>query len=166
MATQFMDTFDSVSIDSPEGKKFLRRVANRPEEGWIFWTSAAAEWRGEFRRKIESRTGDASAVVTVETDVYASVYGQPGEVGEEGDTTTIPAVRFVSTNGANVAALLLAGFRLRLSYDRGSIRSREEGLAFLRLSAHLPNNYGGGVDLESTVTKNGRILCGINFCCG
>jgi hypothetical protein len=163
MATTLLDTFDSVTLDSAAGRKFLRRVVNRPGEDWRFWASEDTQWVGEFRRTVEAKAGDTRAVVTIATDHIVGVYGKHGTVGEDGDVAVIPAALFVHADGGTVATLLLAGFRLRLSYCRGSIASRAEGLAFVSLDAVAPGKFLG-VEIESVTTKNGRPLCGTSFC--
>jgi hypothetical protein len=167
MATTLLDTFDTVSIDSPEGKRFLRRVANRPDDGWTFWATAANGWRGEFRRAVDGkRPGDACAIVTIETDISASVTGRPGDDSDsDGPRVFVPEAKFVHTHGPTVAALLLAGFRLTLSYSRGSIKTRNEGLGFVAFGAYPAgvSSYRS-VDIETVITKNGKVICGSSIC--
>lgn len=134
-------THQSITIDSKEGRAFLRKVArSRHEwrEEWRLHAGPQTNWNVTFTRTVSGDVGEPDHVVTVETDAPVHLYGQSGLVPDEGPhRVTVPAATRLWLCGADArtaAKLLLEGWRFTVVHSAGSPSSREHGLAFLYLT--------------------------------
>ena len=165
MKTMATDTFQTVSIDTPAGRRLLRRIAGRSGEGWRFRADDSTGWRVVFSREIDGAPGDPRVTVTVETD--AEIYVDGHRTGpavqsfDDCEPVTVPAARYVSGWGGacRTAAYLLAdGWRLSVDHSAGSVSSSRHGLAFVRLEAYRP---GGMISatIDTTTFVHGSPVC-------
>jgi hypothetical protein len=153
MATAIHDTTQSVSLDSPEGKKLLRKIVKERHD-WRFSANATDGWRLTFTREVKGRTGEPNATIVVETDsVIPLLTGWSEE--REG---LPPAPRWVNGRMAStVATLLLAGCSLAVRTSSGSQRSREHGISYSSLVARFPDAWDE-VAIDTTTYVNGLIV--------
>lgn len=164
-------THQSISIDSKDGKAFLRKVANKRQdwaEEWQLFANASEGWKLTFWRSVKGEIGEPDAYVTVETD---SVVRQDGESGvvkpfEDAAEVTVPTASRVWLRGPDArtaAKLLLDGWHFRVQHGAGSTSSSRHGLAFLSLHAErrgpkLNDNWDTVEVGGSTTLVNGTIV--------
>jgi hypothetical protein len=167
-------THQTLDLLTPEGKKFLRRVARRKQgEDWKAYASEATGWLLHFWRDIDiyGDVGEPDVRVTVETNQLVCLFGKKGTVKafEDAKEVIVPECRRVHLNAADtatVAKLLLDGWRLTVVHSSGSPHSSEHGLAFVRLTLEnrLGNNWDEVQIGGETVYVNGvRVASGA--CC-
>ena len=167
-------TNQSISIDSKEGRAFLRKVARTRHdwsEEWHLDASAGGGWKVTFWRHVKGSVGEPDAYVSVETDSVVVQDGRTGVVecndGPAPVTVIVPAAtRFWLRGGdARTAAnLLLDGWRFRVQHSEGSPHSRRYGLAFVSLHAERRglgvNDNWDSVEIGgSTTLVNGTVVC-------
>lgn len=134
-------TNQSITIDSKEGRAFLRKVArSRHEwrEEWQFRASPETDWKVTFSRTVAGEVGEPDSYVTVETDAVVCRRGNTGLVKcfHDSDEVVVPEARVARLSGADArtaATLLLDGWRFEVSQSSGSTSSSKHGLAFLSL---------------------------------
>jgi len=134
-------THQFISIDSKEGKAFLRKVARSWHEWrqeWSFRASKDADWKITFSRTIRGEVGEPDACVTVETDACVTQCGHTGRVKsfDDSDEVIVPEATRVWLSGSDArtaATLLLDGWRFDVCHSAGSTSSSKHGLAFLSL---------------------------------
>jgi hypothetical protein len=165
-------TATTVELASPEGRKFLRRVASKRgwREGWRLVANANEGWLVTFWRHEDAKAvGDSSRYVDVVTDERVSVHGKTGTVkpGSDGRDVIVPSatsVSLISCDASLAARLLLDGWKLSIRHSAGSQTSSKVGLAFVQLIATPPEKdgvYCCGLSLGGeTVTQNGVTVCG------
>lgn len=166
MKTMATDTFQTVSIDTPAGRRLLRRIAGRSGEGWRFRADDSTGWRVVFSRDVDGAPGDPRVTVTVETDAAVSVDNRDAGPAVrpflDAEPVAIPAARYVSGGGSTcrtVARFLADGWKLSIDHSAGSTASSRHGLAFSRLEAYTDagtisatidtTTYVGGVQVCS-----------------
>ena len=168
MIATLVDTFGTVSIDSPAGRKLLRRVATRRED-WHFRADAADGWRVTFWRRADGEPGDAAVTVTVETDAAVTVSGRTGDdvrPFHDAEPVAVPAATRAHCWGADcrtIAGLMLAGWKLAIEHGAGSTSSSRHGLAFQRLELYRYDKAGNmeTVGIGQTVyAHGGQIIAG------
>jgi len=134
-------THQTISIDSKEGKTFLRKVARSCHEWrqeWSLRAGADTDWKITFCRMVCGEVGEPDAHVTVETDARIHRHGHTGRVKsfDDSNEVIVPEATRVLLSGANArtaATLLLDGWRFEVSHSAGSTSSSKHGLAFLSL---------------------------------
>lgn len=145
-------THQTVSLDSKEGKAFLRKVRRArlpwPEE-WCLHASPETDWKVVFSRTVKGDVGEPDSYVSVATDSLVVVYGESGTVKSFSDSepVVVPAATVARLSGADVrtaAKLLLDGWRFVVTQSAGSTSSSRHGLAFLSL--HVENRTGDNWD--------------------
>lgn len=134
-------TIQSITIDSKEGRAFLRKVArSRHEwrEEWHFRASPETDWKIVFSRTVKGDVGEPDVCVTVETDAVVSLYGKTGLVRsfDDSDEVRVPQATVARLSGPDArtaASLLLDDWRFEVLHSAGSTSSSKHGLAFLSL---------------------------------
>jgi len=156
------DTYQSVEIESKEGKRFLRQVIRDCD--WRERASAGTDWRVEVSRTIKGATGQPDTTVTVRTDAVVGKSGKLGLVQAFSDSKPVqvvaPSAMFCwNTESAVLAKMLLDGSRLTICASSGSTHSSQLGLAFYRLEATISGcAYGSVVVGCETVSKDGQTI--------
>ena len=165
MKTTATDTLQTVSIDTPAGRRLLRRIAGRSGEGWRFFADDSTGWRVVFSREIDGAPGDPRVTVTVETDAVISVDNR--ETGDavrpfhDAEPVAIPASRYVVGGGTTcrtVARFLADGWRLSVDHSAGSTSSSRHGLAFAKLEAYTDAGTISAT-IDQTTYVNGAQVC-------
>lgn len=141
-----------ITIDSKEGKAFLRKVARSWHEWrqeWHFRASQETDWKITFSRTVKGEVGEPDSYVTVETDAVVGRRGNTGLVKSfhDSDEVVVPAATVARLSGADArtaATLLLDGWRFEVSQSAGSTSSSKHGLAFLSL--HVERRGGKAKD--------------------
>lgn len=144
-------THQTVSLDSKEGKAFLRKVARTRHEWRNEWRLRAGpdtDWHVTFSRTIAGDVGEPDQYVEVRTDSVVQIYGESGlrKAFHDAKPVIVPQAQYCCLSGSDArtaAKLLLDGWRFRVSQSAGSTSSSEYGLAFLSLTAE---KRGTGVD--------------------
>ena len=166
-----MSTYQSVELDSKEGKAFLRKVIRHNtdsnyDNAWRIHASATTDWRLEFRRTIKGAIGEPDEDITVRTD---SKVGLPSdsktgrEVQSFHDSKPVwvcrPTRIFLNGETTGVARLLLDGYRLEIQASAGSTPSSQHGISIYSVEAHNHKYgyYGYGIGGE-TLAINGRAI--------
>lgn len=134
-------TNQSITVDSKEGRAFLRKVArSRHEwrEEWYFRASPETDWKITFSRTVAGAVGEPDSYVTVQTDTVVHRRGDTGLVKSFSDSheVIVPAATAARLSGADArtaATLLLDGWRFEVNQSSGSTSSSKHGLAFLSL---------------------------------
>lgn len=164
----------SIVLDSPEGRRFLRRVASprrRLKDRWSIYACERDDWKVTLvTERLNPRTRE-SRRVSVSTDAVVSVdYDRCGDrlvADEHGDkrVVVVPRSRYVhleTWETAIAVRLLLDGWRLSIRHHAGSPKSATLGLAFAEVVARPPaewNTVGDVVLGSQTITKNGLTIC-------
>lgn len=160
-------TAQTVAVDSPAGRRLLRRIAKGEKnwrDGWRFCAHASTGWRLSFVRTIAGATGEPDRTVDVETDATISVDMMrisDRRPFDDGETVTVPAARYVAGGGATartVARFLADGWRLAIEHSAGSTASSRHGLAFVRFVAYR-DGYTVSATIDETVAVNGSTVC-------
>lgn len=155
MATAYHDTTQSVAIDSPEGKKLLRKIV-RERHDWRFSANASDGWKLSFSRDFKGKTGEPDTTVIIEADTTIPILTG---WNEERDRMH-PAPRWVSGRCAStVARLLLGGCMLGLRCSDGSRKTREHGISFSSLVARYPDSFDE-ITIDTTTYVNGSPVLG------
>lgn len=156
MATANCDTYTEIDVDTPAGKKFLRRVARNRGEGWRL-RAMAPGWKIEFSRDVApGAPGDSRTVVTVETNAeIARLQWNETDTGEDLPPETA-RITCSETDTRTAARLMADGWRPIVRRHSGSDCCREAGLAFADFG--LMESTGGEVTISTTVYQNGRVL--------
>lgn len=165
-------TVQAVASDSPDWKRFLKRVIRDNEEspygnGWLIRASAATEWRLQFEKTIRGKLGEADAHIEILTNCKVSRRGKYGNISSFSDSKPVIVLepRYIcihSSEASVVCRLLLDGASLVVCASAGSSASSEYGLAFYNLHALLAGLPYSPLEVgSSTVTKDGvRIISG------
>lgn len=167
MKTTAADTFQSVAIDTPAGRRLLRRIAadGKRGEGWRFRADDSTGWRVVFSRDVDGAPGDPRVTVTVETD--AEIYVDRHRTGpavrsfDDCEPVNVPAARYVSGWGGacrTVAHFLADGWRLSVDHSAGSVSSSRHGIAFIRLEAYR-SGWTISATIDTTVCVDGAQVC-------
>lgn len=161
-------TFASISIDSKDGQKFLRRVIRENEslnsdEQWTAHASRETDFTLEFYRRIRGRVGDAEREIRVRTLTQFSLRYKPGNESYAGDSPVMLVeclrVHFGHTDTSTLCYFLKNdGIKLSIEGHRGSTSTSKHGLSFYHVSAHWPAlpKYTGITIGSETVAINGR----------
>lgn len=162
-------TFASISIDSKEGQKFLRRVIRENEslnsdEQWTAHASRETDFTLEFYRRIRGSVGDAEQEIRVRTSTQFSLRYRPGNESYAGDSPVLLVechrVYFGHTDTSTLCYFLKQhdGIRLSIEGHRGSTSTSKHGLSFYNVSAHWPAlpKYTGIMIGQETIAINGR----------
>ena len=165
-------THQTVSLESKEGKAFLRKVAKTHQnwsEEWNLYANASDGWRLTFSRSVKGKIGEPDVYVTVETDAAVVQEGETGlrKTCEDSKEVVVPAATRVWLRGADArtaAAFLLDGWRFIVLHSAGSTSSSQHGLAFLSLLAERrglkKNDNWDTVEIGSSTTLvNGTVVC-------
>lgn len=157
------DTITRLDLSTPEGKRFLRRVATRPGEDWHFRAEASDGWRVNFwRRAKPEAAGDSEVNITVDTDETILVQGRTGLVKSFSDSSEVivPSARRAHAWGVDcrtIAALLAEGWKLEVYHNSGSTSSSHHGLAFLSLQMYRRTKTGEqAVTIGDSTFKDGQ----------
>jgi len=145
MKATFMNTKSTVSYDSKEGKRFLRKVIreNKAGAGWCARASArnmteeygSESWAVSFEREVPPKNvGDASVEVEVTTDFCIRV--SPSQFGTKASFSDAKEVNVPRPTTAffmygDVAALALAiinGCDVNIEASHGSTNSSQHGI--------------------------------------
>lgn len=164
-------TIQLTSIDSKDGKAFLRRVVRHNagctwNEEWRAYAGPRTEWRLSFMRTIKGETGSPDQSVDVLTDC---VVRQPGErklgvvkTFDDCDGVQVCTPRGLhlgQTDAATVAKMICEGSKLSIRASAGSTHSSKHGLAFYTLEVTVPGMNYASVDIGGvTVSKDGQAL--------
>ena len=142
-------THQAISIESKEGKSFLRKVARSTglpwREEWSLYASEETEWHVVFRRTIPGEIGEPDQYVEVSTDSVVTFSGENGRVKvfDDADEVVIPECSRVSLDGQDcrTAAKFLADgkWRLVVVHSGGSTSSSKHGLSFIYLQLERRN---------------------------
>jgi hypothetical protein len=165
-------TNQSITIDSKEGRAFLRKVAGKRHdwaEEWSLYANASDGWRVTFWRSVRGAIGEPDSCVTVVTDSAVRQDGRTGLVRsfEDSAEVVVPTATRVWLRGGDArtaAKLLLDGWHFRVQHSSGSTSSSHHGLAFLSLQAERrgprPNDNWDAVEIGgSTTVVHGTIVC-------
>ena len=169
MMTETVDdtTFRICHLETPEGKKFLKKVVRENQdldwqECWSVRAHTGTHWKLEFKRTIKGEIGDPERTVTVMTDMEVRVDYQPGEKQSFSDSK---AVYLIGCTGINLRGSDLAVLcnllrhknpRVWVIGHAGSTSSSQYGLSFYELQVKT-DDLGGNVSIGShTVAVNGR----------
>lgn len=168
--TEETHTFTVCHIDTPAGKKFLRRVMKDNadsswDESWGVRCGPHSEWKIEFRRTLKGEIGDPERTVVVMTDYKIPVYYEPGERKSFSDSKPVwlcpcKGIWLNRTDVGVLCSLLLhKDIRISVEGHAGSTSSSEHGISFYYLEAKSPS-LGGCVRFGSeTVAVHGRRVC-------
>lgn len=158
-------TCQSISTETPTGKKLLRKIARhqqRWDDEWSLRAGEDTDWKVVFHRRIEGDLGEPDATVDVETDSIVLMRGETGRVKAFSDSqeVTIPECSsvFLGRDVSLAAKFLLDGWRLQVTHSAGSTHSSEYGLAFVYLS--LVKGLDEIKIGSCTVLVNGTLVCG------
>lgn len=177
IAVAEQSTVQSVSLDSKEGKAFLRRVVRENDklswdEAWSAWGRAEyasdgyARWTLEFTREVKQGIGLPDLRITVVVTDPPIGYTGPLSSGVE-DTRTLDQYekpvfvhrpnRFILHRGdcGAFAELLERGWKCHVVATRGSISSSEFGMSFYYVDMNK-NHYRGVTVGGQTVAANGK----------
>lgn len=159
----------SIVLDSPEGRRFLRRVASprrRLKDRWQIFAGDNSGWKVLFvTERLNPRTRKSRRII-VETDATMTLDGQTGErvvagADDQPATVIVPRARYVrleSWETTIAARLLVDGWRLSIRHHAGSPKSASLGLGFAEVVARPPvewNTVGDVTVGSQTITKNG-----------
>ena len=161
-----MITMTRISLDTAEGKKFLRRVKTRKED-WSAKADKESEWNLEFFRTVKGEVGDPDEEVIVQTDCKIAVderdFGieKKNQLGTEETPVTVPHINRIRFEYDSKMRLLckslLDGMNLEVVVNRGSINSRQHGVAMISVRARCREyEYPIGWD---TWIVDGRCVC-------
>lgn len=163
-------TFTICKLETPEGKKFLRRVIRENEslgwdECWSCRAHTGTDWRLEFTRTIKGEVGDPERTVTVRTDMVVRIDYKAGDKQSFSDSKPVYLIGCTGIwlRGSELSVLcnLLRGTNPRVWVvgSAGSTSSSQHGLSFYDL--HVGNKeLGGDVCVgHGTVAVNGRRVC-------
>ena len=169
MTTTF-PTCQRVSIDSKEGRTFLRKIIRDNggfrDDGWRAYASASTDWCVEFRRTISGAIGEPDQDVLVTTDCKVRHSGKTGLIQSFTDSTpvmvaTVRAIHLSGSSCSLFADMLMRGFTPQIESSSGSTKSSEYGLAFYELALIHPDHPYCGLSIGGATTKDGDcIACG------
>lgn len=155
-------TFQTVSTDSPEWRKLLRRIIRDRGDGWTI-RATSPEWRIEFRREIKGKLGEPDQEIRISTDARItcpadSRFGLKQSF-DDSKPVEIPKpdrcwLRYSSVS--TVCHLLLNGGRLEIDPSSGSTSSSHHGLSFVALAVVFPDVSYSRAEIGCTVYVNGR----------
>lgn len=161
-------TFASVSLETKEGQKFLRRVIRENEtlssdEQWTAHASRETDFTLEFYRRVRGNIGDAEQEIRVRTFTQFSLRYRAGEASFAGDNPVmlVDCHRVYFGNGdTSILCYFLKhdGIKLSIEGHRGSTSTSKHGLSFYHVSAHWPAlpKYTGITIGHESIAINGR----------
>ena len=165
-------TNQTITINSKEGKAFLRKVARSRHEWREQWTLSAFAvdgWRIKFGRHVKGAIGEPDSYVTVETDAVVRKDGNWGlqPATDEASEVFVPEATRVWLHGseARTAAKFLAdGWRFSVEHSSGSVSATRHGLAFQYLQAEKHGEKASdnwdSIQIGCTTTfVKGTIVC-------
>jgi hypothetical protein len=167
METVQPSTFTICHIDTPDGKKFLRKVVRENEsldssQAWCCRAHTGTNWKLEFRRTIKGEIGDPERTVTVMTDVEVRVDYKAGEKQSFSDSKPVYLIGctgiWLNSYDLPVLCNLLRqkNCRVWVTGHAGSSSSSQHGLSFYDLQVKT-SDLGGNVHIgNQTVAVNGR----------
>lgn len=169
-------TFNSVDLETRDGKKFLRRVIRENEtlsslhsEQWTAHASPETQFTLEFYRRVRGNVGDAEQEIRVRTTTKFSLYYEAGEKQSfyDSDPVILLPCRGVYLGATDTMRLCYFlkedGVRLSIEGHAGSTSSSKHGIAFYAIHINwksLPGHGGIQIGSESISVK------GIPVCSG
>lgn len=172
-ATETVDpsTFQMCNLESPDGKKFLRKVIRDNsrlgyKECWQVRAHTGTNWSLEFKRTVIPEIGESERTITVRTTTVVSVDYKAGDKQSFHDSKPVYLIGctgiYLSSYHMNTvcAILLHKNVRMWVSGHAGSTSSSQHGISFYDLKMSTAELYGGDVSVgHQTVAVNGRVVC-------
>lgn len=157
-------TYQTVSTESPEWRKLLRRIVKDRGEGWTLRASSP-DWVIELSREIKGKIGEPDREVRIQTDARILCPGdsQFGDRQSFGDSSPVripkpSRCRLFDSSVSTACHLILSGGRLEITPSSGSTLSSRNGLAFVSLSVAFPDVSYSRAEIGRTVFVNGNCV--------
>ena len=165
-------TTQAISVESKEGRAFLRKVSRSQSlkwrEEWSLYASKETEWKVVFQRTVVGGIGDPDQYVEVSTDSVVAFSGETGKSRYFADSeeVLVPQCERVSLSSSDcrtAARFLSEGdWRLCVSHSRGSTSSSKHGLGFIRLTLERRGSSWDilGIGSETVLVNGVRVIAG------
>lgn len=165
-------TFTICKLETPEGKKFLRRVVRENDtlpmfDGWSARAHTGTHWKLEFRKTIKGEIGDPERTITIMTDMEVRVDYKAGDKQSFEDSKSVYLIGctgiWLRGTELNVVCNLLRqkNPRMWVCGHAGSSASSQHGISFYELRMKT-DDLGGNVSVghHSVAVNSRRVISG------